>query len=324
MTSKRKNHRAFTLVELLVVIAIIGILVALLLPAVQSAREAARRITCLNHLKQIGLAMQNHESAYRYFPAGRGAPFPQVFSAHSRLLPYCEGLAFNLIDFGSPPITFTLGSGTVLDGSRNRAAANSILPIFVCPSDPSGYGRVPGSDFAATNYAACAGSGLKDLGSLREADGIYFSGSQVRFRDITDGSTNTIAFSERLIGGGQGPDQNEGPQHSIWEIGSTIPTNASNCGNRSNGSWYNFRGEKWIMGNYGNTLYNHFHTPNANIPDCMNVRQQSGRFAARSLHPGGVNALRCDGGVEFIAEEIDGRVWRALSTRGSSDITLSR
>ncbi|MEM7477942.1 MAG: DUF1559 domain-containing protein [Planctomycetota bacterium] len=320
----KKTRNAFTLVELLVVIAIIGVLVGLLLPAVQSAREAARRMTCSNHLKQIGLAMQNHHAAYRNFPDGRGTPFPAVFSAHARLLPYCEGLAYNAINFGAPPITFNLASGTVLDGSSNLTAATSIIPIFICPSDPNSNGRVDGSEFAATNYAACSGSGQFAWGALTDADGIFYSGSSVRFRDITDGSTNTIAFSERLTGTASSASSFSGEQYSIWEIADRSTPDLSACSNQSNGSWYNYRGEKWIMGNYGNTLYNHFLNPNSKIYDCMNIRQQSGIFAARSAHVGGVNVLRCDGGVEFIDDSVDNRIWRSLSTRSTGDITLSR
>ena len=140
-----------TLVELLVVIAIISVLMSLLLPAVQSAREAARRITCQNNLKQLGLAMQNHHAAYQSFPPGRGTPFPATFSALAYLLPFCEGLVYKQIDFGSPPITFTLASGKVLDGSRNFSAATTRMSLFGCPSDPNHRGRICGSDFAATN-----------------------------------------------------------------------------------------------------------------------------------------------------------------------------
>lgn len=312
-----RSSDAFTLVELLVVLAIVAILVGLLLPAVQSAREAARAIACKNNAKQLGLALHNHHATYKRFPPGRGAPFPAVFSAHSYLLPFAEGLAFDHIDWNSPPISFSLASGSVLDGSANYVAATSSLSIFVCPSDPNSGGKIPGSEYAATNYAACAGSGLVRNGSLNDADGLFFSGSKIGFRDITDGSSNTVAFSERLVG--RGMVTSGGVHHAtrfaMWEIGDVTEPTAQACTSRANGSWYFFRGEKWIMGNYGNTLYNHFYGPNATQADCMNIRQQSGLMSARSLHAGSVVVLWADGSVRSIDQQIDLGLWQSLSTR---------
>jgi hypothetical protein len=304
------------------VIAIIGILVSLLLPAVQAAREAARRLYCQNNVKQLGLALHNHHAAFKRFPPGRGAPFPGVFSAHAYLLPFCEGIVYNQIDLGAPPITFNLASGRVLDGSRNYPAATTAMAIFTCPSDPHSNARIPGSEFAATNYAACAGSGRISLGSLADADGIFYSGSKVGFRDILDGSSNTVAYSERLTGRGT-PSSSASrivPQADMWEISDTSLPTPSNCSARGNGSWYAFRGEKWIMGNYGNTLYNHYWPPNATNYDCMNVRQQSGLMSARSAHTGGVVVLLGDGSVRFAAQTIDLRTWRDLSSRQGGEV----
>lgn len=323
-----RQRGAFTLVELLVVLSVIAILISLLLPAVQMAREAGRRISCQNNLKQLGLAMHNHHAAFQQFPPGRGTPFPGTFSAHAYLLPYCEGLAFNLIDFHSPPITFTLASGKVLDGSNNFAAATSVLPIFQCPSDPNQNGRLLNSEFAATNYAACSGTGQVDYGSLTDADGVFFSGSNTRFRDLTDGSSHTVAFSERVVGPGiavpltgqVATDDRQQPPTVMWEISSPAITTPSACADRTNGNWYVQRGEKWIMGNYGNTLYNHYYAPNARWVDCMNIRQQSGLMSARSAHLGGVGVLHCDGSVHFVSNSIDLSIWRGMASRDGGEI----
>ena len=261
----------FSLIELLVVIAVIGILIAILLPAVQSVREAARRTSCKNNLRQIGLALHNHHDAHGSFPPGRGAPFPFVFSAHAYLLPYFEQSSVaNGIVLSAPPTTFTLSNGRVLDGSPNEASAQSTISLFSCPSDSEG--RIPGSSFGATNYVATSGSGIRNHGSLRGSDGVFYNGVRTKFRDITDGLSNTIVFSERTLGPGEPAEPNGGDTAPfIWEMNTRAATTLVACESRSNGTWYPVRGEKWIIGNYGNTLYNHFFAPNAATVDCMNI-----------------------------------------------------
>ena len=309
-------RRGMTVIELLVTVAIIGILVSLLLPAVQAAREAARRTSCKNNLRQLGVALHSHHETYKGFPSGRGGPFPLIFSAHAHLLPFCEQTGvWSSIDFAMPPTTFTLTSGKVLDGSANLAPAQSRPPMFSCPSD-SADARSGSSQFGGTNYAATIGSGLVNHGSLRGADGVFYNKSRTLFRDIVDGTSNTIAFSERTLGPGElamGGDPDT--KLYVWEIGSRAPTTEAACSLRTGGSWYPTRGEKWIIGNYGNTLYNHYLPPNAQTADCMNITQQMGLMTARSYHDGGVMALRCDGSVGFIGDSINLDIWRKLATR---------
>ena len=324
-TSKRPNQAVradgFTLVELLVVLAIIGLLVGILLPAVQASREAARRLSCHNKLKQIGLALHNHHAALNRFPPGRGTPFPRVFSAQAFLLPYCEQSASaGTIDYSAPPTTFTLSSGKILDGSVNRPAANMAIAVLNCPSDATN-GHVTGSDFGATNYVATAGSGLTGDGTLSGADGVFYTGSETAIRDIRDGASNTIVFSERTLGTGIAVTAElprDLPRH-IWEFADRSVTTAEACRTRTNGSWYSERGAKWIIGNYGNTLYNHFYLPNSQQVDCMNITQQMGLMSARSFHPGGVTTLFCDGSVRFIANSVDVQLWRSWASRASRD-----
>lgn len=298
-------------------IAIIGILVAILLPAVQSSREAARRIQCANNLRQLMLAAHNHHASHKRFPPGRGAPFPRVFSAQTFLLPFCEGLVYREVDLNSPPITFTLRSGKVLDGSENERAAKTALLLFRCPSDRAVSGRVEGSTYAGTSYAACSGSGAQQGGELKRADGIFVNGTGLGFRDVVDGSSNTIAFSERMLGANT--DVRAG-RYRIWEFSDRRTPLEIDCRSRASGNWYNRRGEKWIMGNYGNTLYNHWLAPNSKDWDCMNVTQQSGWIAARSLHEGGVMVTRCDGSTQVTSDQIDIHVWRALASRAGGEV----
>src|SRR5690242_3105702 len=167
-----RRRRAFTLIELLVVIGIISILMGLLLPAVQKVRAAANRLSCSNNLRQIGLAMHNHHAAVGSFPAGRGTPQPGIFSAHAYLLPYLEQDNLGAeIDYTSAPASYA-APPVSYDGSRNFPAVTTVVRTFLCPADPVA-GRIPGSMYGGTGYAANAGSGANG-GSLTAADGVSF------------------------------------------------------------------------------------------------------------------------------------------------------
>jgi prepilin-type N-terminal cleavage/methylation domain-containing protein len=194
------KRAGFTLIELLVALAIIGTLVAILLPAVQQAREASRRIACSNNLRQLGVALNNFHSTFQRFPPGRGDPLPGVFSTHAYLLEHLEQTSVRqVIDFRRAPTTFSVAGGVVYDGTANLPSAKTRLSVLQCPSDPLADG-VPGSEFGSTNYAANTGSGLEQWGSLTDADGVFFKGSQIAIRDITDGSLQAVAMSECLNG----------------------------------------------------------------------------------------------------------------------------
>lgn len=315
---------AFTLIELLVVLAIVGVLAALLLPAVQMAREASRRSSCGNNLRQIGLALHNFESVHKRLPPGRGAPLPRVFSAHAYLLPYLEQSQIaDRLDLESAPTTFSVGS-TSYSGDANFDAATAGIETLLCPSDPTG-DRVPGSVYGATSYAACAGTGAFAGGSLTGADGVFYLDSKTRFASIVDGTSNTAAFSERLLGEGTPPAVVPGSsaERAVRELPFGTDPDDSACTASSDGGWFVERGGKWILGNYGNTLYNHFAPPNAAAWDCMDMRQQKGRMTARSAHPGGIMLLRCDGSVAFQSEQVDATTWRAFASRSGGELLVA-
>ena len=310
------KRKAFTLVELLVVIAIIGILIALLLPAVQAAREAARRTQCSNNLKQLGLALHNYQTALRTFPPAR-LDWPQVYSPQAMLLPYLEQANLQkLVDFD---VSF---AGADEASWGNAAAARTRVSSFNCPS---GRVQVPGADFGTTHYMANVGTGLKKGGSLlwedAAADGLFWENSRVSFADIRDGSSNTVAFSETTLGnGGEAPTAAPSEtQGIVLLLSGGAETTPGDCGAGA-GQWWPQRGVRWIQGSYGFTLYNHYYRPNAAAYDCGNNSRTHGLTAARSQHPGGVAALYCDGSVHFISNSIALPTWRALATRSGGEV----
>lgn len=330
--SRSSRRSAFTLVELLVVIAIIGVLIALLLPAVQMARESARRTSCLNNLKQLGLAMHNQHASFGYFP-GFGQTSMTSFSVQARLLPFVEQQNLqDLIDFAQPLYIGSSHSQSLNPVQRDAAATR--LPLFRCPSDGQRdlLEENPGEVLAGGNYVVCTGSGTGTNYDARyPTDGVFYYGSRAGFRDMTDGASNTIVMSETLLGLGKNmspytPAKTERrrlmglldgyfPQHGKPGLNQLADPDLGFLESLASGAtqWYGNRGFGWIVGKPLATAFSAYLPPNSDTPDVH--AHGIGYFSARSLHPGGVNCLLGDGSVRFIHNLIRLQVWRALATR---------
>jgi prepilin-type N-terminal cleavage/methylation domain-containing protein/prepilin-type processing-associated H-X9-DG protein len=331
----KQGRPAFTLIELLVVIAIISVLIALLLPAVQAAREAARRAQCANNLKQIGLALHSYHASWESFPVGflyayQGAspassPLQYRWSALAQMAPNLEltnlsnALNFNFPIAYKPPAG---GSAFWPYYPANTTAMATHVALFLCPSDGA---PAPATDSGPARYAFCAGDGSNG-GDATNANGAFILGPPQSVASISDGASQTAAASEQLLGiAGPYTQTTPTPLPSPWTRAvahaAAGPLTDSACA-RAELGWLLNKGTGWWDGNYLNTLYNHYLTPNAGRPDCT-VYHNPGWKAARSGHPGGVNMLFCDGHVLFVKDSVDPRHWRALATRAHGEVLSS-
>jgi len=324
-----RSSRAFTLIELLVVIAIIAVLISLLLPAVQSAREAARRSQCVNNLKQLALAMHNYHDVNEALPLGRTlqAGTYRPFSQFARILGQMEQK--NIYD----TLNFAFGSYDM----PNVTSAATTVSSFLCPSDvntqiPLGL-VAPGYASAGINYRANEGTsvamwyGAEDTGNVNngkvaEPNGLFYSNQSIKLSGITDGTSNTAAFSEHVIGDFSNSVATE---FSDTFAPGTYPANsdeaytlclATNVQDLSRQGYSNV-GAPWTYGYHSTTSYWHSGPPNSR--SCM---YPPSRIAttANSRHPGGVNIALADGSVRFIKSTISIPTWRALGTRNLGEV----
>ena len=370
-----KNRHAFTLVELLVVIAIIGVLVGLLLPAVQQAREAARRMSCGNNMKQLGLAVHNYHSAFQQLPlhcSGSGwadvttggdtknyhklviqPPFHSQLnlSVFVGLLPYIEQQP--LWEQISNPFVATEGSAAPITCAAMGPCPGrwdieyhlvlqydpwlTTVAPFRCPSD-SGEG-LPAQ--GRTNYAVCVGDSMVESqhgltaknGSRPDTDrarivqaacrGVFVSGKNVKFRDVTDGLSNTVMFAEINTDLGDYditttvfPTENSviSPEMSsawipnvcsgyvdptrprFWDLSNRLIIDDVNRPEHR-------RGFKWASADPVSSTFHTILPPNGEL--CGKGDRGFGTYTASSRHAGGVHVVRADGSVEFMSETID-------------------
>lgn len=331
MSARGERRRAgFTLIELLVAIAVIAILIGLLLPAVQAAREAARRARCVSQLRQIGIALQNYHDAMGGFPVGFLVPSRPVpattstsqyrWSALAQLAPFVEQRAlFDALNFD-----FAVGYRPT-DGSlfwpfhpANATAMATHVAIFVCPSDGA---PPPMSGSGPVSYAFCSGDGANG-GDAAGANGLFVAGPSMSIRDAVDGTSGTATTSEHLLGI-VGPYSQATPAPRPSEPArafarASAPLTDAACASAPLGWLFN-KGAGWWDGNYLNTLYNHHETPNGRGVDCITYHNP-GWTAARSKHLGGANVLFGDGHTSFVGDAVDPAVWRAISTRAGGEV----
>lgn len=322
MTSRNlfARRRGFTLIELLVVIAIIAILIALLLPAVQQAREAARRVQCRNNLKQLGLALHNYHEAHSLFPT-LAATSLYGYSPQALLLPYLEqnGL-HSLIDFRQP-LTTGLAQAPV-QNPLLTAAAGQVLSVLTCPSDagdPISYDG-HGARWAGGNYLVNSGSGNGVNYCTNANDGLFWRGSRVSFRDLTDGTSNTVFMAETLFGSRQTAATLSDPQRQLKRVsgGSPCSASAADLSSRAATSYEGFRAGGWIRSTGYDVGVHGYHTPNAKHPDL--VFHGDVVSGPRSSHTGGVNASLCDGSVRFLSDSIHGATLQLLFSRQDGQV----
>jgi prepilin-type N-terminal cleavage/methylation domain-containing protein/prepilin-type processing-associated H-X9-DG protein len=304
-----QRRSGFTLIELLVVIAIIAILIGLLLPAVQKVREAAARMQCQNHMKQVGLALHNYHDTMGHFPAGQPLGYsasnwytvnaaPRDFNRSNwagQILPYIEQAALyqQLETFLQAPTTHTL----------NGPFARTVINTLVCPSDPNGP-KMSSQGFHIS-YLVCHGSSFATPSTDPRGlalNGIFFGESRVRMSGIPDGTSNTLMLSEIL----QGSDANAGG-HDV-------------------------RGRMWNTIHAGTTLST-IYPPNSTVGDnvqgycgalpqvpCGAQSQLNAFVIARSRHTGGVNASMADGSVRFVSNSVNAAAWQWTGGRDDGQV----
>jgi prepilin-type N-terminal cleavage/methylation domain-containing protein/prepilin-type processing-associated H-X9-DG protein len=373
-TSYRNLKTGFTLIELLVVIAIIAVLIALLLPAVQAAREAARRAQCTNNMKQIGLAMHNYHSGLNCFPPGGSntsnltgavAQGWGCWSAHSMMLPYIEQTTiYNALNF-----SIVSQSNNFNDDFVQLTGIQRPISAFLCPSsnvstcqqysggpNPINY-NVPGN-----NYFASIGSGMNQYGNSPYAEltvgsaapnGMFqVFGPAITIASVTDGTSNTIAMGEWLIG-----DNSANytlPTDAIM-VGTTLPAGVTAgsatmlmpaggaafnawlqyCGTQgaamvASGNYYNTLGQDWCVGLFEHTIGNILVGPNPPYPNCAadvnglgDSDDDYGYFGMSSHHPGGANILMADGSVRFLKNSVNQLTLWGLGSRNQGEVISS-
>ncbi|TWU46276.1 hypothetical protein Poly51_56720 [Rubripirellula tenax] len=330
----RSRHSGFTLVELLVVIAIIGVMVGLLLPAVQAAREAARRMQCSNHLKQIALACHNYQSAFKRLPPSAIVDLSVnatgnngSWGVHGRILPFLEqGNIYETVD-----LSLAWDDQRLIDGLK--------VPVYACPSDPGSDQVRTFSDNRPSLYPTCYGFNFGrwfvfDPATEKSGDGMFAPNKFFDFRDCLDGTSHTLLTSE--VKAWTPYQRNGGPSST-----SLPETTAEAEMVVASGAQFKDTGHtEWPDGRVHHTGFTVTLPPNANVaftiagqtyPQTDFNSWQEGKdgsagnptyaaITSRSHHVGLVNTAKLDGSVSSITDSIDRTIWHALGTRNGHEV----
>jgi prepilin-type N-terminal cleavage/methylation domain-containing protein len=325
-----RDRRGFTLIELLVVIAIIAVLIGLLLPAVQAAREAARRSQCVNNLKQVGLALHNYLSVHNTFPPVVVLPrgrTSQPWSGLTRLLPHLEqSPLFNAINWDRD-----------FEFTTSPTVAATRVSTFMCPSELNDRPRLtPTLTYYPSNYAFNEGSWfIYDPVSDQVGDGAFAPNRAFAPAGIPDGLSNTLGMSE-----------DKAYQPNYWDsrnpsvVGVVPPANVASLAPYIGGTFDRNGHTEWVEGDVHEVGFTTTFPPNFRVMTAVNGVQEDidlttmrdgesttlptyAAVTARSFHPGGVSGSMLDGSVRFVRNTIDQRVWRAIGTRGGGEVISS-
>jgi prepilin-type processing-associated H-X9-DG protein len=312
--------------------------VALLLPAIQAAREAARRSQCVNNMKQLALGYQNYHDTFKRLPAfvyrsygatNNWASHWEGFSAHTMILPYIEQQAnwdeFTRVYQYSPDLWEGWRTGTF------QALSDQAMPAFRCPSDP---GMRFGTDAGNCNYAVSAGPMYTVWNPPNGRNlGVFSRDSETNFADIVDGTSNTIALGEMLVGDNNNALYTPGDVvRGIAYAGSSLyPTDAQlaaygqACDTPTAiANQHSHGGREWIAPMPTQTVFNTVAPPNWRYPTCQNCTgcgwmDSDGVFPARSRHPGGANHALVDGSVRFISNDVNLQTYQWLGSKDGGE-----